>query len=275
MFTNTKPANNRESKKFRAVGGAAAVLLAGGLAALTMSGCEPVGAGATAKADHHEDQHQSYDHAVERIELDLDGGNITLSPGTSSAVNIDRTLSWNNTKPTVTERWDGKTLRISSRCAKQEQNCATDYRIGAPAGVTVTAKTDAGDISTRGINGAQELRSSAGDLTIEGSQGRLNLFTDSGQINGTGLHSGQVEAKTNAGKVNLTLAVVPDSLTAKSSAGNIDLQVPRAGGGASGYNVQARTNAGRKQVNVDSAADGKHRIVAETDSGDIQVRYAS
>jgi len=239
------------------------------LALSASSGCKVEGA--AAGTAHQESQQQKYQHAVSRVTIDLDSGDITLHTGSGGQVSVQRSLKWDSTKPTVTEGWTGDTLAITARCASGEHSCAADYQVDLPADVTVVAKTNAGNVTTRGIHGGQELRSDAGDLTVKDSGGALTLHTNNGRVTGTGLAAAQVDAGTDAGDVNLTLTTVPDSLTAKSSAGDIDLLVPKTDGG---YAVQAGTNAGAKRVLVDTSGSSKRRIVATTDSGDVQVRYA-
>jgi hypothetical protein len=227
---------------------------------------------AGAAAAQHDDQHQAYQHRIDRIELDLASGDITLTPGSAGQVVVRRGLRWDSTKPTVTEQWNGNTLHITTRCASGERNCATNYDIEVPRDVTLAAKTDAGNVTIRGIQGSQDLRTDAGNVSVEQSGGALTLHTNSGRITGTGLATTHIDSGTDAGNISLTLTVVPDSLTARSSAGDIDLHVPKAGAG--GYGVQATTDAGTRRVTVDTSGPSKHRIVSASDSGDVTVRYA-
>jgi hypothetical protein len=219
--------------------------------ALTAAGCKDLG------PTHQETQEETLRHAITSIKLDLVAGDITLSPGAAGEVALNRRLKWTSNKPTITEKWAGNVLSITTRCAGTEKNCATDYVIQIPADVVVEATTD------------------AGDMKVSDAKGRLNLHTDSGRITGTGLSSTKVDAVTDAGDIRLELSVVPDAVTAKSDAGDVEVAVPRAGSGADGYRVQATTNAGDKDITVDSSPAGKHSIVVSSDAGNLKVRYVS
>jgi len=236
--------------------------------ALAPGGCKVAGAAAA----HSDSQHQAYQHQVDRVELDLDSGDIQLSPGSAGQVVVQRDLHWDSTRPTVSEKWNGNTLQISSQCASSEHNCATNYQLELPQDVPVVGKTRAGNITSRGIHGSQDLESDAGDLSVEETRAALTLRTNAGKVTGTGLGSTQVDAFSDAGNVSLTLTAVPDSVSAKSNAGDVEVLVPRAG--SAGYSVQAGTDAGTKSVTVDVSAASPHKIVVNGTSGNVKVGYA-
>ena len=245
---------------------------AGGVAVLVLAlapgGCKVAGA----QAAHSESQHQAYQHQIDRVELDLDSGDIQLSPGSAGQVVVQRDLRWDKAKPTITEKWNGATLQISNACASGEHNCATNYEIELPQDVPVVGKTKAGNITTRGMHGTQDLETDAGDVTVEETRSALTLRTNAGKVSGTGLGSTRIDAFSSAGNVSLTLTVVPDNVSAKSDAGDVDVRVPKTGSG--GYSVQASTDAGTKTVSVDVNGGSPHKIVASSRSGNVTVRYA-
>jgi hypothetical protein len=243
--------------------------LAVALVTLTAAKCEQAGDSTT----HREDQDQSYTQPIDVIQLDLGNGDIRIASGEDGKISVERKLRWDTNKPKVKERWQGRTLKISNGCAKASRNCSVDYRIKVPAGVRVVAKTGAGDIAVTGVHGAQDLHSSSGDLRVDDAEGSVKMETDNGSITGTDLAADQVKAQTSAGDVNLVITSVPKSVTASSSAGDVDLRVPRAGAGSAGYNVQASTGAGSKDVGIESSPAGTHKIVVKTTKGDINVRY--
>lgn len=263
MVTNVHKSGGRRLVGSRWRAGSVALLLA-----LTPGGCKVAGSAAA----HNESQHQAYQHQIDRIELNLDSGDIRLSPGSVGQVVVQRDLRWDSTKPTITEKWNGNTLQISNQCASSEHNCATNYEIQLPQDVPVVGKTKAGSVTSRGMHGTQDLETEAGDVTVEETRSALTLRTNAGKVDGTSLGSTRVDAFSNAGAVSLALTVVPDSVSAKSDAGDIDVRVPRAGSG--GYSVAATTDAGTRTVSVDVNEGSPHRIVASSRSGDVKVRYA-
>lgn len=239
---------------------------------------------------HVETQHQSYERAAEHIELDLDAGDVRVVGGAEGRIDIDRRLQWGIRRPTVEERWDGDTLRITTDCAGGFFNsCSVDYVVQAPAGVTIETRTAAGDISVEQIEGDLGLTSSAGDIDVAGAQGRVSADTDAGDITIAGAaasltvrtSAGDVDASaltstdndvsTASGSIALRFVAAPERVLARTSAGDVTVIVPRDETAA--YQVQAETSAGSQDVTVDQDFSSRRTIEVETSAGDIDVRY--
>src|SRR5258706_16334792 len=56
-------------------------------------------------APTEEQQHQSYQRPVTRLEFDVDAGDISVAPGGEGQVTIERLLHYRKAKPQVTEDW--------------------------------------------------------------------------------------------------------------------------------------------------------------------------
>jgi DUF4097 and DUF4098 domain-containing protein YvlB len=216
---------------------------------------------------------QAFQHRITAIELELDSGNITLLPGDSDRVDLDRTLRWRRTRPAVVEQWNGDTLRVSGSC-HEENNCSVDYVVRVPADVAVRAHTEAGAVTIRGITGGLDVMNRAGDITVADTAGGVRIRGSAGNVTGSGLRSAEVDVQTSDGNVTLSFATAPASARAVVKAGAIRISVPRAGSGEDGYHVQANTTHGRRQVSVAEDSAGGHSILAETVDGDVTVQYA-
>jgi DUF4097 and DUF4098 domain-containing protein YvlB len=228
------------------------------LAILIVVGVAFIGAGAACavtgfpRANQTEQQSQTYHHTISAIEFNVDSGDLRLSTSDASDISVTRRLGWTHTRPSITEEWQGDTLRISTTC--QESACYTDYTVTLPSNVRIKADTSAGDIRVMGASGAVTLHSGAGDISA------------------TSLGSPDVDATTNAGDITVRLTVVPATVSARSAAGDVEVSVPDAG--PEGYRVQASTGAGDNRVAVTANAASTHTVVATSNAGDITVRYA-
>jgi DUF4097 and DUF4098 domain-containing protein YvlB len=214
-----------------------------------------------------EQQSQTYQKQINRIELDLEAGNITLSPGDSSSVRVGRTLHWRSTKPTIEESFSDQTMRVRVTCP-QSDGCSADFTIEAPAGVSVQAKTQAGDVKITDISGALDIANSAGDIRVTNAIGEVRITGDSGQISGTGLHSHTLTAKTDSGDIELAFTDAPQTVDATTQSGDVTVTVPHTTGD---YRVQADTNSGRRTVSVGVNSSSSRSITARTDAGDVTI----
>lgn len=201
-----------------------------------------------------ETQNQTYKQPVTRVEINVDSGAIKLTPGTAGQVAVRRDLRWNQDKPTIDERFEGTTLKITAKCPNGGgfgHLCEIDYALAVPPEISVDAETSAGAVSAQQLAGTLSLRSQAGAVA------------------GQGLRSAEVTAQTSAGAVDLQFAAAPNKVDAESKAGAVQVTVPRG----DAYRVTADTSAGDKQVDVTQDPGSSRSIDARTSAGQIQVRY--
>lgn len=236
------------------------VLGTGGVAA-----CEP-GSGGRYKT---EQQGETYQREVTRVEVDIDSGDVTVTKGDSGQVEVDRRLRWQRTKPTVREEWSGTTLRISAVCP-DDKGCTVNYTVRVPESVTVRASTDSGDLSVSDINRDLDLSNKSGDITVENARGKVRLQGESGQITGRQLHSTDVRAQLTSGDIALRFAAAPDLAEADTRSGDIRITVPRAEGG---YRVRANVTDGRREVDVDVNSGSSRTINAQIESGNLGINH--
>jgi len=223
-----------------------------------------------------ETQHETYRHAVSRVELDLDDGAIVLSRGDDDRVEIQRRLEWLGRRPTIRETWAGDTLTITVRCANRSTlgtrpRCAVAYTMRVPAGVEVDARTVASRIDVRDLGGSLRLTGSSGDVTVSGTTGPLRVRTSSGGITVTGARTGRAEIQATSGDIELRFAAPPETLTVTTGAGNVDVAVP----GDDAYDVTVRTARGEKDISVRHESAAARSIGVTTSRGDVRIRYGS
>jgi len=235
-----------------------------GMVSVGMTACKTVDITAST-----EQQSQTYQKQINRIEFDLDAGDITLSPGDSSSVHVARTLHWRSTKPTIKEDFSGQTMRVTSTCPQQD-DCSVDFTIEVPAGVTVQANTQAGDVKITDITGALDVTNESGDINLNNAVGAVRITGDSGQISGADLHSPTFTAQTNSGDIKVAFSDAPQSVNAETQSGDVSVTVPRT---SNNYRVQADTNSGGRTVSVDVNSGSSRSVTAKTDAGDVTVKY--
>jgi len=216
-----------------------------------------------------EQQSQTYQKQINRIEFELDAGNITLSPGDSSSVHVARTLHWRTTKPTIKEDFSGQTMRVTLTCPQQD-GCSVDFTIELPAAVAVQVHTQAGDVKITDITGALDVTNASGDISVNNAVGAVRITGDSGQVNGAGLHSPTFTAQTNSGDIKVAFSDAPQTVDAKTQSGDVSVTVPRS---SDNYRAQADTNSGRRTVSVDVNSSSSRSVTAKTDAGDVTIKY--
>jgi hypothetical protein len=214
-------------------------------------------------------QHQTYDRAVTRVELDLDDGAIRLAAGRPGQVVIERRLEWSTARPRIEETWDDDTLRIRSRCGEAVR-CTVAYSLRVPADVEIDARAVVGPIEARGLSGGLHLTGSSDDVTLTDTTGPVRVTTSSGAITATGLRAGPVEIEADSGDVDLRFASPPRTITATTGPGNVDITVP----GTDAYRVTVETSRGDSEVRVRQDSTAEHAITVRTTRGDVGIGYS-
>jgi DUF4097 and DUF4098 domain-containing protein YvlB len=230
--------------------------------------------GASGLTASSETQHETYQHAVGRVELDLDHGEIVLTPGEDDRVVIERRLEWSDDKPTIREAWVGDTLKITVRCADSRlgtrSRCGVVYTMRVPADVAIDAQTRASRIDARDLSGSLRFTETSGDVRLTNTTGRVQVRTSSGRITMAGVRAAHLNVQTTSGDVDLRLAAAPDMLMVTTRTGNVDIAVP----GDDTYNVTVQTSRGDKDVTVRQETAVEHTIAVTTSRGDVRIHPA-
>jgi DUF4097 and DUF4098 domain-containing protein YvlB len=192
---------------------------------------------------------------IERVVVRADTGHVNLSGSESSRVVVRQQLRWIWSKPRVSTRVDGSTLRVSAECPGSStlNRCKADLDLAIPFDADVVVTGDSGDILADTL------------------AGHLDLTTDSGDVVGRDLNPTVLKATTDAGNVDLEFATQPVSVHANSDSGDVEVTVPAGGE----YRVDATTDAG--DVTVDGILRNDHAgrsITATADAGNVTVRGA-
>lgn len=150
----------------------------------------------------------------------------------------------------------------------------------------VSAHTTSGDVAVSGAFGDASASSTSGDLRLDGSWTRLRATSTSGdvRVNGAtpsleaestsgnvtidGHEVASLRAVSTSGNVGLVLrGAAPTNVEAKTTSGNLDLDVPDGS-----YRVSTTSRSGRVTNQLPSDPSGRGSVSASSASGDVSVR---
>jgi DUF4097 and DUF4098 domain-containing protein YvlB len=226
-----------------------------------------IGAGATAASlagalalilavnttlDHSRTDRYTITQPVQKVLVASDAGNVDVVATDTDRVRVRQTTRWVTQEPAPERTVNAGVLRLDDACrdAWVIFKCETDYRIEVPRTTEVEIAADSGDINVTGL------------------AGRITAESDSGQVKGTLLTSGNVTARTDAGDVKLGFAVAPASIDAETDSGSVRIEVPRAE-----YAIDTDTDSGDTTVSGIVRYDlAEHSIRAHADAGDVTIQ---
>lgn len=211
----------------------------------------------------------------------------------------------------------GNPITIRAEIPSDLRNVSVQFTVYAPPGMKIRAETGAGRIYVQHYNGDLDLRSGAGSIHVAAGAGSLNAGSGAGQItvadfegpvsvkasvgtlslrnifgsiqadSGTGqilireFQGPKVVAETRTGSISVSSnAVLAGDLVLKTSAGSINLDLPRD----SSFRATAQTRAGSVTLpsfmattgstgptrsGTGISGDGKHTITLEAGTGSI------
>jgi hypothetical protein len=203
---------------------------------------------------HVSDRTTMLSQHVDRVVVHADAGDVHLVAGRADRVRITEHGTWLWDEPKVHTAVHDGILEVRGDCpsSRLPDRCSVDFTLAVPFDVDASIAGDAGDIQIDGLAGHIDLRANAGNVT------------------GRDLHPVAVQARTDAGDVDLQFATPPVSVAGFSHAGDISIAVP---GGE--YRVDTTTRAGNIDVHGVLRNDRALRsISAHTDAGDVTVHGA-
>ena len=213
-------------------------------------------------------ERQEYSRQVTKLQVNVESGNVEVRSGKAAEVILEREYKWAGDKPTFKEEWSGETLRITTNCPDNQNNCSLGYVVYVPDTTVVDVRTDDGAIEMGDIAGNIRLQTSAGDIDVTNAKGAVWAKASDGNITVFG-QSSTVEAQTSSGNVDLRFSTAPTLVTAKAASGNVEVVVPFG----DTYAVQATTSSGQRTVAVQQDSASKRQIQAQTSSGNVTVQY--
>lgn len=164
---------------------------------------------------------------------------------------VRRVLHWSFDRPDAAITRSGTTVNVVATCRRGQASfgdCSVDLDITLPPGAAIRINTGTGDIGADGVTGTIEATTRTGDIALHD------------------LRSGTVTADTGTGDVTLALLTPPQSVRARTSAGDLRVIVPPDG---TAYRISARTAVGDRRIKLPSDPNGTRTIDASTSLGDL------
>lgn len=157
---------------------------------------------------------------------------------------------WTLTEPGVSldDHGDGRWTLTTSCEGSNLGRCTAGVDVLVPEGTDVTVVGTFGDVDVRST-GEVDVRSTAGDVVVEGRPEQVSVSTTVGEVLvDTGDHA-------------------PETVTVRSTAGNIDVLLPRS----QEYDVLAETNHGTRSVTLPTTSGAPHTVTARTTFGHLEI----
>jgi hypothetical protein len=182
---------------------------------------------------------------VSVVEVDSEGGAITVKAGKGSTIKVTETQRFKTDKPGRKQSLDGGELILASTgCPKTD--CSITYEVELPSTLSV------------------RLDSSGGRIALTGLTGLIDVQSDGGGLNGEGLAPPELNARTGGGPVDLKVTQAPDRIDIDSGGGNVNLRLT-----SEGYALDADLGGGKQSGSVKSDAGSVHKVHIVTGGGNL------
>jgi len=235
---------------------------------IVLVGAAGVGVAELTRAGATEDRGSATYGAITGVDIQIDAGRVDVVGRAGTEARVDRVRHYLREAPGLTETAVDGVLRIRSACPKfVALGCAVDVRVEAPASATVRVRTGKGAVSVDGMVKGLDVSTSAGSVRLLRAAGPLRATTSAGSIDGIDLAPAFLDARTDAGRIRMSLAEPAARVDLRTDAGNIDLSLP----GDGGYRVMTDTAAGKVDVSVVKDLASPRAVNATTDAGSIRI----
>jgi hypothetical protein len=189
---------------------------------------------------------------VDRVVVQVDGGDVTVRAGVSPAVLLAAKQTWVLLRPDVEHRVEGRTLVVEASCdpVTAALRCSATVDLAVPPTVDVEVDARTADVHLRGLRGRVLARTETGDLETD----RLEPVVFDG--------------RTETGDADLDVVGTPTRIAAATRSGDVRVVVPYGA-----YRVDAQADDG--EVRVDGLLRGEvvaQRLELRSGRGDIGVR---
>ena len=190
---------------------------------------------------------------VRVVDVEVDVESVEVLARRGSSTQLERVIAWSLKRPTISQRREGDRLVVRSSCPAQiGRGCSGTVRLLVPPDTEVRASSSAGSVRVVGLAGTVQLDSSAGSVEA------IDLF------------SANLSASSSAGSVSLSFAAAPTLVSATSSAGTVEVLVPR---GNETYRVDAGSSAGSSDVSVRTDPGSPRVLRARSSAGSVRIDY--
>ena len=222
--------------------------------------------------------------SLRAVTVTTTSGEVTVTGGASGPATITATPRFQGSAPVITSQVTDGLLTITASCP-QEPDCQASLTLHVPAGLSVHARSDQGNLQLTELTGGTMATSSQGNVTLTHLSGHVTATTDQGDIDLTAV-GGTVTARTGQGKISgvgltatsATLSsqqgdvdvifwVAPRLVAASTQEGSVYLRLPST----VVYHVIASSQLGSRSVSVPQSPGSAHVVKASTQLGSVTV----
>ena len=192
-----------------------------------------------------------FDESIERVEVDVDAGLLSLRPSDGGRTRVDVSLEWGaSDRPTIDVFVQDGTLYVRGDCSDRLA-CNTDFELFVPEEAEVNIDLASGSVDLRDLSGP--------------------LFADvsTGEIQGGGLRSDILHAEITTGSIDLSFSEGATTVYTDVVTGDLELEVPNRT-----YTVQSEVTTGSIQIDVPTSSDADAFIAASVVTGAVYVHAA-
>lgn len=210
-----------------------------------------------------------FSDAIDTVIVDVDLGGITVvgDPSLSEAEVV--VALWCRTIVPDYEVYIAEgILRVELEAGADASACDGTFEISLPPHVGLIAKSKAGDIAVRGIEGEVDVVAFDGDVSLVEVAGATSVSVASGNVDGVDLSGDDGAFTTGAGAVNLAYTKTPSSIDVDVLMGHASLVVPSH----AYYKVDARAERGNVDISdIFVAVSATNELNLTVASGDINL----
>lgn len=226
---------------------------------------------------------------VTSLDVQSYGASVQVTAGPVRRVQVTETITYSRQQgggpPAVTQSVSGGRLTLADPVC-QVANCSVSFTVIVPAGVTVAAASQGGQVYVSGIAGADldsgggpvgatEIKghltvvTEGGPLLIHGLTGPLHADTGGGPLEADGVSAVAATVITGGGDARITFAAAPDDVRVSTDGGPATLAVP---GGP--YAVTANSDGGPQLVGIATDPAAGRSITVTSGGGPLLIEPA-
>jgi hypothetical protein len=167
---------------------------------------------------------------------------------------------------------DGR-LVVRSTCPVYGSSwCSVSSTIEMPSDLGLSIQADGG-VEVSDVHGGVSAHADGGSVTATRVSGTLDLSSDQGRVEASGIDADHVVATSDQGRVDLTFTNSPRSVEARSDQGSVTVVLPEEPGIV--YATTLETDRGSAQSLIVQDHRSDRTIIATSDQGDVTVSYAT
>jgi len=214
---------------------------------------------------------QTYQLSGTTLTIDARSADVEIRSGDSAEITVTQRFRRNvfGSDPKDSYR-DGKLEIGGGSCGPLSFNCETSYVVVVPKDTKVTAHTNSGKLEASDLPAGADLKSSSGGIEVHRIGKDLRLVTSSGDLGAFDVDAKTVHAVASSGNVELTFTAAPEDVEARTSSGDVLIEVPEV---VEGYQVDTESSSGESQAKVKPNPTSKYKVKGKTSSGDVSIDY--